>query len=575
MSPHRSPGHPSRSPGRSPGRSPDSWPLATLFFAGIALLAVTALVASCTSSTDEDAKLRSKTSAADPDRAVPQGADRGDKNKSPDYQVDLVDSDCVDRTTDTAAIDCYKLVVPENRAKPTGRQVELPVLRIRSVGTPAAGPPLVYLHGGPGAGAVEGWLAWQQLMDGVPRDLYVYDQRGGGHANPRLDCPERSAALASTLASHPAWAEARQTVGDSIAACHKRLRSQGVELSQYDTWNSVQDLEDLRRAIGAESLALVGSSYGTRLALSYQAQYPDRVDSLALSGVDPPGTGGPKAERSLLEPALNRLFESCNTDLECAAKFPNLKVVFDEAARRLDATPANLSDPFPIRVTGDELNAGVFAGLYDSATIPLLPAAITRIASGDEAVWSSIGSQVAPFLGDDSAFGAQIGISCGDLAASGSEGSSKSASDPGSKSSTDTSSGKANSSRDETAAASDPGRSRDLVLSGTYSFCGFWATDTAERHAQASGPATSPKSKASRNNPPPTLVIAGELDPITPASDARAAAKKLAGQYVEIRRGGHDVMLSDPCARLSLRAFMVDPTAPVDGCTKEIAAPFA
>lgn len=581
----------------------------------VLLIAVSAaaLLVSCSSSANRDNVRSRSTSSSTSDLSSFNRGGAGDKNSQPvpAYEPVLDESKCADATTDTSTIDCYTLTVPESRADPTGRQVELPVIRVRSAGTGAGLPtssisgagtgsatsqdstsapeaplegadgkdpaklpgsvseqaPLVYLHGGPGGGAVDGWLAWQQLMDGVPRDLFTYDQRGAGHANPRLDCPEHTAALATTLAEHPAWDEARQLIGASLQSCNKRLRSDGIDLTQYDTYNSAQDLEDLRRALGVEKLSLIGASYGTRLALAYESLYPERVASLALGGVVAPGSGGPEQERTMLDAALSRLFDSCATDPGCNSRYPTLKAKIETAAKGLDADPVMIGSTDPIKVTGDELYAGVFATLYDSSTIPLVPSAISRIASGDQQVWSTIGSQIAPLLTGDGAFGAQININCADLTA---------ANTPGVKRA-----GAATSGADKSSAAtsrsarSDPGRSRDLVLSSTDSFCEFWPIDDA---------AARPSAHAVHDVTPPTLVIAGELDPITPAKDARDMAIKLKGQYFEILRGGHDAMFTSPCARSVLREFMDDPasstatspgSAPGNSCSTDEAPPFA
>ncbi|GIF15539.1 alpha/beta fold hydrolase [Actinoplanes teichomyceticus] len=53
-------------------------------------------------------------------------------------------------------------------------------------------------------------------------------------------------------------------------------------------WRQAADLERLRVHLGQERIVLVGHSAGTRLALAYAAQYPDRVAGLAL--VTPPAT---------------------------------------------------------------------------------------------------------------------------------------------------------------------------------------------------------------------------------------------------------------------------------------------
>ena len=64
--------------------------------------------------------------------------------------------------------------------------------------------------------------------------------------------------------------------------------SNGIDVSAYNTRESVGDLEILRQRLGAPRLTLWATSYGTHLALAYLRQFPDRVGALVLHGVEGP-----------------------------------------------------------------------------------------------------------------------------------------------------------------------------------------------------------------------------------------------------------------------------------------------
>ena len=100
-----------------------------------------------------------------------------------------------------------------------------------------AGPPVVVLHGGPGAHHDYLLPGFDRLATG--RTLIYYDQRGGGRSAVPRDVPV-------------GWRE------------------------------QVADLEALRQLWGLEQLALVGYSWGGLLALLYALEHPDRVSHLAL-----------------------------------------------------------------------------------------------------------------------------------------------------------------------------------------------------------------------------------------------------------------------------------------------------
>jgi proline iminopeptidase len=99
------------------------------------------------------------------------------------------------------------------------------------------GPPIVVLHGGPGAHHDYLLPGFDALARG--RELIYYDQRGGGRSPVPREMPV-------------GWRE------------------------------HVADLEELRRQWGLERLTLAGYSWGGLLALLYALEFPDRVTRLAL-----------------------------------------------------------------------------------------------------------------------------------------------------------------------------------------------------------------------------------------------------------------------------------------------------
>ena len=104
------------------------------------------------------------------------------------------------------------------------------------------GPPVVVLHGGPGAHHDYLLPGFDALA--VRRNLVYYDQRGGGRSPVPRDIPV-------------GWRE------------------------------HVADLEALREQWGFEQLTLAGYSWGGLLALLYATEHPERVERLALVSAAP------------------------------------------------------------------------------------------------------------------------------------------------------------------------------------------------------------------------------------------------------------------------------------------------
>lgn len=112
------------------------------------------------------------------------------------------------------------------------------------VAGPAAGEPVVFLHGGPGEGSQTFARFAGPALEGRLRMVYL-DQRGSG----RSERPKDPAA--------------------------------------YSIDRLVEDVEALRRELGVERISLIGHSFGTVLALEYAARYPQHVSHVVLAAAVP------------------------------------------------------------------------------------------------------------------------------------------------------------------------------------------------------------------------------------------------------------------------------------------------
>ena len=102
------------------------------------------------------------------------------------------------------------------------------------------GQPVLFLHGGPGAGA---GAVHRRFFDPAFWRVVIFDQRGAGRSRP--------------LGS----------------------------LAHNTTPDLVEDIETLRRHLGIERWLLFGGSWGSTLALAYAQAHPTRVRGLVLRGV--------------------------------------------------------------------------------------------------------------------------------------------------------------------------------------------------------------------------------------------------------------------------------------------------
>ena len=180
-----------------------------------------------------------------------------------------------------------KIRVPENRHDPKSREIELAFVRFPAT-TPSPGAPIVYLAGGPGGSGISTaqgrrfplFMALRQFGD-----VIALDQRGTGLSNaiPFCDAPEPwPLEKPSSREQTVSWLES------TARHCAEFWRSQGVDIDGYNTEQSADDLEDLRRELGADKLRLWSISYGTHLAFSAIRRHGDRIERVVLASAEGP-----------------------------------------------------------------------------------------------------------------------------------------------------------------------------------------------------------------------------------------------------------------------------------------------
>lgn len=216
-----------------------------------------------------------------------------------------------------------RIEVPENRSKKGGRTISLAVLRVKSVVEPS-GPPVFLLAGGPGGSAIEqlrrhvtgGGKFYLTLMGG---DVVAIDQRGVGLSTPNLD----SEAIFSLPIDKPWESQATSAaMRETCLAEAKRVRALGVDLDGYDSVESADDVDDVRRAYGYEKIALFGESYGTHLALSIIRRHEQYIARAVMLGAE--GPDHTLKLPSYAEAGLARLAELVRKDPNLGEQMPDL-----------------------------------------------------------------------------------------------------------------------------------------------------------------------------------------------------------------------------------------------------------
>jgi pimeloyl-ACP methyl ester carboxylesterase len=292
--------------------------------------------------------------------------------------------DCRLESTDvggTAAARCGWYRVKENRDDPNSKELQLHVAVVPALRLKPAADPLVVLSGGPGQAASDLYLSVGPAFARIrrDRDIVLIDQRGTGRSN-RLDCafPDDS----DLTRFEP------ERLRKLVQAC---LAAMPGDARFYTTSIAVRDLEEVRAALGYNSLNLYGVSYGTRVAQHYLRRYPQRVRTVILDGVVPAELGlGPDVALEA-QHALDNSFARCAQDERCNRAFPHISQRFRDLQTRLRQEPLTLSMADPVsadRVTATfgaaELGAAVRLLSYADETASTLPLLIHQADVADQ-----------------------------------------------------------------------------------------------------------------------------------------------------------------------------------------------
>jgi pimeloyl-ACP methyl ester carboxylesterase len=407
---------------------------------------------------------------------------------------------------------CAILTVFEDRAAQSGRTIDLHIAVVPALSRSPAPDPLFLLAGGPGQAASETYplLAGAFAPLNQKRDIVLVDQRGTGLSR-ALRCPPAKSTLEIPSAAQ---------LAASLSSC---LASLDADPKLYTTAIAMDDLDQVRAALGYERINLYGVSYGTRAALTYMRQHPDRVRSAILDGVVPQDQAlGLNVARDA-QRALNLIFDRCAGDYVCKCAFPDARGEFAALLERLARQPARVSLPHPTSGAAtelifdrDELAASVRLLSYAPETAALLPLLIHTVHdSGDYRLLAAQALMAGDQLNGSISSGMNFSVLCAeDLPFL---------------------------DQARAAQANAGAYLGDTEIDKLRAICGLWPRGAV--------PADFKQPVASSA---PALLLSGEDDPVTPPDNADQAAKTLPNSLRLVAPGqGHIVIMRGCIPRIA------------------------
>ncbi|MCD2188176.1 alpha/beta hydrolase [Actinomycetospora soli] len=369
------------------------------------------------------------------------------------------------------------------------------------------------------------------LLDG--RTLYGVDVRGAAAGG--VDCitPTTRAALddADPTAADPAALAPLATA----AATAARTCSQLLEdsLTEYGTATDADDLDEVRRALGAVRLHAVGLGGGAATLARWAQGHPDQQGRLVLDALpDPTAAVGLTADQraDAARRALDAFAQNC-VATGCALGADPRGAVTD-LVTRLRTAPLPASPSATGSVPGREVTAGTVVSvlvprLADPDTWPGLAAALAAARSGDPAGVLGLAEESE----NDGGFDLGLVSACNDQAE--------------------------RPTVDQVAQAAARARGVDPVFGGWFAqralVCSSWPVPT-DPPAPLAGTAV------------PTLLLGTSADPLVPLAESQRVAAGMQGSALVAWLGaGHGAYPATPCISGVVDDYLLREDVPREG----------
>jgi pimeloyl-ACP methyl ester carboxylesterase len=503
------------------------------------LLALSMVLAGCTSFSDSVAEDAAATTSAAPEPEVApiEWTDCNDQ-----IQALVAGQPGSDRDL---AFECGRTEVPISYDEPEGATLPLFLVRVVSGAQTDRIGSLVVNPGGPGASGADAaiGLALSLPEEVIGRfDIVGFDPRGVGLSTPVQCIPDDRKEELFAADPRPVSDEEldaafalAQEVADGCA------EEYGDALGTFNTVDTARDMDRLREALGDEKLTYLGYSYGTTLGSTYAEIFPDRVRALVLdAAVDPDVAPVQDAEQSAaaFEAGFDAFAANCTGLLAGCPLGAEPRQFVEQVLAQADAAPIPSSEPGETRQASPGIvMTAIQAALYDTQSWPQLAQALAAAQAGDAKGLFSLADGYAGRLEDgtySNLFDANLAINCAD-----------------------------SDERVEEAEirelAAEWNATYPLFGAGSavglYT-CSVWEaerTPLPERDAEGSAP---------------VLVVGNSGDPVTPLAGAVDLAEDLdSGVLMTWQGQGHTAYPKTDCVTGAVNAYLIDLVAPADGLT--------
>lgn len=302
-----------------------------------------------------------------------------------ELKSDSVFQNKIDNTFKTQ---CGYLIVPENRKKANSKIIKLPFIIVKSKNPNKKKDPVLFTSGGPGNSS----LSWANGITKstliLDRDCIAFEQRGTRYAIPYLRRFNLDIAIRE--------AYRKNLPKDSMAIIgvkqyKKSLEKAGIDITGYNTDETVTDIHDLLNTLKIDSFNLFGGSYSGGLMLAVLQKDAAKIRSLVLDSPLPTFVAIDEDEPANFLQALNIIFKRVESDSTNKELYGNLKETFTQYFTSIinkkffiKYVEKGRTDTLNIEYTKNEL----LDFIVREVSNPKIPFIITEIINGNHSLYA-------------------------------------------------------------------------------------------------------------------------------------------------------------------------------------------
>ncbi|MBC7910398.1 MAG: alpha/beta fold hydrolase [Pyrinomonadaceae bacterium] len=416
-----------------------------------------------------------------------------------------------------------RFTVPAKRSNPNGKKIELAFVRLKS-SSQNPGPPLVILAGGPGSSGITDAKVFYYIFGALLEmgDVVALEQRGVGMSRPYMGCKGIRPFAPDALVSRE---NMLRHIREAFRPCAEEFRAQGTDFTAYNTSESADDVEDLRKALGAQKINLWGFSYGTHLGLAIIRKHPQSINRAILAGVE--GMDDTRKLPNNIQSHLKDVHRLVKQDPEWNKLVPDflglMKKVFDQLDKQpMTVEVLNRQTKEKTKVAVGKFALQVMIGIDagDSKDVAKFPALFYSISKGDTGFLTAETQGLQDRLTSFAPWAMIFPMDC----ASG-----------------------ATKARDSRIKREAPGTLLGEAINFPWpDICDLWGSpDLGDTY------------RAPVRSNVPTLFIAGTLDARTPVSNVQAIRKGFSNSFTLIVEGaGHEDVFNPPTTLQVIKEFL-------------------